>query len=195
MAMMTDTPLAQEAEGLRFARDVLRIEADALDLVRARLDVSIARAADLVFRCPGGVIVTGMGKAGLVGQKLAATLASTGTRAYPLHPAEAIGAGTEQAIAARADLDPTRFFDVSYDSLVADPIATLRSIADHFGLDFSPGFETNARRHLAEHPQGRRGAHRYGLADFGLDRDTIQHHFATYRAWTADRGIATGGAA
>ncbi len=50
----------------------------------------IAYVADLVFRCTGSVIVTGMGKAGLVGQKLAATLASTGTRAFPLHPGEAI---------------------------------------------------------------------------------------------------------
>ena len=89
MAMITDASLAAEteAEGLAFAREVLRIEAEALERVRERLGVSIARAADLIFRCPGGVIVTGMGKAGLVGQKLAATLASTGTRAYPLHPA------------------------------------------------------------------------------------------------------------
>ena len=47
---------------------------------------TIARAADLVYRCPGSVIVTGMGKAGLVGQKLAATLASTGTRRLPAPP-------------------------------------------------------------------------------------------------------------
>src|SRR5215469_17169873 len=79
-----------EAEGLAFARDVLRIEAEALQRVRDRLGASIARAADLIYRSSGSVIVTGMGKAGLVGQKLAATLASTGTRAFPLHPAEAV---------------------------------------------------------------------------------------------------------
>ena len=92
MAMMTDSTLGweTEAERLEFARDVLRIEADALDRVRDRLDPSIAKAADRVYRCQGNVIVTGMGKAGIVGQKLAATLASTGTRAFPLHPAEAI---------------------------------------------------------------------------------------------------------
>jgi arabinose-5-phosphate isomerase len=92
MAMITDASLAieTEAEGLAFAREVLRIEAEALDRVRGRLTVAVARAADLVFRCPGSVIVTGMGKAGLVGQKLAATLASTGTRAFPLHPSEAL---------------------------------------------------------------------------------------------------------
>ena len=92
MAMITDPDLARETEreGLEFAREVLRIEADALDRVRERLDSTIARAADRVFRCQGSVIVTGMGKAGIVGQKLAATLASTGTRAFPLHPGEAI---------------------------------------------------------------------------------------------------------
>lgn len=92
MAMITGASLVleAEAEGLAFAREVLRIEAEALSRVRERLGGSIARAADLVFRCPGSVIVTGMGKAGLVGQKLAATLASTGTRAFPLHPAEAV---------------------------------------------------------------------------------------------------------
>lgn len=92
MAMITDASLAleTEAEGLAFAREVLRIEAHALERVRERLTSSIARAADFVHRCSGSVIVTGMGKAGLVGQKLAATLASTGTRAFPLHPAEAV---------------------------------------------------------------------------------------------------------
>jgi arabinose-5-phosphate isomerase len=92
MAMITDASLAweTEAEGVAFAREVLRVEAGALERVRERLGGSIARAADLVYRCPGSVIVTGMGKAGLVGQKLAATLASTGTRAFPLHPAEAV---------------------------------------------------------------------------------------------------------
>ncbi len=92
MAMVTDASLAleTEAEGLAFAREVLRIEADAVERVRERLGPTFARAADLLYRCPGSVIVTGMGKAGLVGQKLAATLASTGTRAFPLHPAEAV---------------------------------------------------------------------------------------------------------
>lgn len=92
MALITDAPWTHEAEaeGLDFARNVLKIEADALQRVRERLDGSIARAATLVYQCRGSVIVTGMGKAGLVGQKLAATLASTGTRAFPMHPAEAL---------------------------------------------------------------------------------------------------------
>jgi arabinose-5-phosphate isomerase len=92
MATITDEASAAqtEAEGLAFAREVLRIEAEALEQVRDRLGASIARAADQIHRSTGSVIVTGMGKAGLVGQKLAATLASLGTRAFPLHPAEAM---------------------------------------------------------------------------------------------------------
>jgi arabinose-5-phosphate isomerase len=92
MAMITDATLASitEAEGLAFAREVLRIEAEAIERVRDRLGNSISRVAELIFRSSGSVIVTGMGKAGLVGQKLAATLASTGTRAFTLHPAEAV---------------------------------------------------------------------------------------------------------
>ena len=92
MAMVTDALPASEieVEGLAFAREVLRIEAEAIERVRDRLGDTITRAAELIYRSSGSVIVTGMGKAGLVGQKLAATLASTGTRAFPLHPAEAV---------------------------------------------------------------------------------------------------------
>jgi arabinose-5-phosphate isomerase len=90
MALMLDAPPLTAAEAVAFARDVLRAEAEALQGVRDRLDESIARAAGVILDCPGSVIVTGMGKAGLVGQKLAGTLASTGTRAFPLHPADAV---------------------------------------------------------------------------------------------------------
>jgi arabinose-5-phosphate isomerase len=75
---------------LAYARQVLENEAAALALVRDRLNESFCRAAVLMFDCSGCVIVTGMGKAGLVGQKIAATLASTGTRAHSLNPAEAM---------------------------------------------------------------------------------------------------------
>lgn len=93
MATVSESPLGlleSEAESLAFARSVLGIEIEALERVRDRLDAAIVRAAAILFHCRGSVIVTGMGKAGLVGQKLAATLASTGTRAFPLHPAEAV---------------------------------------------------------------------------------------------------------
>lgn len=77
-------------EQLRFAREVILTESRALDRVANRLDGQFCRAAQLIFGCPGSVIVCGMGKAGLVGQKIMATLASTGTPSHCLHPAEAI---------------------------------------------------------------------------------------------------------
>jgi len=92
MATITDAsdlPIT-DSEALAFAREVLRTEAAALERVREQLGYSLTQAAHLIYHCSGSVIVTGMGKAGLVGQKLAATLASTGTRAFPLHPAEAV---------------------------------------------------------------------------------------------------------
>lgn len=75
---------------LEAARRVLRIEAQALQDVMARLDGSFERAVDLLFLCKGRVVVTGMGKSGLVGRKIAATLSSTGTPSYFLHSAEAL---------------------------------------------------------------------------------------------------------
>jgi arabinose-5-phosphate isomerase len=77
-------------EQLRYAREVIRLEGQALLQLAGRLDERFAAAAELVFRCRGSVIVSGMGKAGLIGQKLAATLASTGSRSHFLHPAEAV---------------------------------------------------------------------------------------------------------
>ena len=74
------------AEGRR----VLRIEARAVQTLVERLDAQFAKAVDLLLRCKGKVVVSGMGKSGLVGQKIAATLASTGTPAFFLHPAEGI---------------------------------------------------------------------------------------------------------
>lgn len=75
---------------LETARRVLRIEAEALKDLQARLDAGFERAVDVLFACKGRVVVTGMGKSGLIGRKIAATLSSTGTPALFLHPAEAL---------------------------------------------------------------------------------------------------------
>src|SRR5262245_24888925 len=72
------------------ARKVLEIEAQAIRELIPRLDHSFDRAVELMLGCAGRVVVTGMGKSGLVGQKVSATLASTGTPSLFLHPAEAI---------------------------------------------------------------------------------------------------------
>ncbi len=74
---------------LRAAREILRLEAKALWDLSNRLEESFCQTVQLLFQCKGSVIVTGMGKAGIIGQKIAATLASLGTRAHFLHPAEA----------------------------------------------------------------------------------------------------------
>jgi len=75
---------------LETARRVLRIEAEALRDLQARLDAGFERAVGVLFGCKGRVVVTGMGKSGLIGRKIAATLSSTGTPSLFLHPAEAL---------------------------------------------------------------------------------------------------------
>lgn len=77
-------------ERLRSGRDIIRQEAEALLEVVKRLDSGFCLAVQAFLDCPGSVIVCGMGKAGLIGQKITATLSSTGTRSHFLHPAEAV---------------------------------------------------------------------------------------------------------
>ncbi|HJW04092.1 MAG TPA: KpsF/GutQ family sugar-phosphate isomerase [Azospira sp.] len=78
------TPLA-----LDLARQVLRIEADAVAGLIERLDGAFLQAVELILNCRGRVIVSGIGKSGHVARKIASTMASTGTPAYFVHPAEA----------------------------------------------------------------------------------------------------------
>ena len=75
---------------LDIARKVLEIESRAILELIPRLDATFVRAVDVLMGCTGRVVVTGMGKSGLIGQKISATLASTGTPSLFLHPAEAI---------------------------------------------------------------------------------------------------------
>ena len=80
----------EEVDQLRNARSVIRHEAAALRELADSLDTSFCDAVRLIRDTSGCVIVTGVGKAGLIGQKIVATLASTGTRAWFLHPTEAV---------------------------------------------------------------------------------------------------------
>jgi arabinose-5-phosphate isomerase len=86
----------------KIAERVLRLEADAILGLIPKLDEGFERAVALLRRCTGRVIVTGMGKSGLIGRKVAATLASTGTPAYFLHPAE--GVHGDLGMVARGDV-------------------------------------------------------------------------------------------
>ncbi|MHB8903408.1 MAG: KpsF/GutQ family sugar-phosphate isomerase, partial [Thermoguttaceae bacterium] len=77
-------------EKLRLGCDILLGESRAIESIAGNLNEDFCRAADLVFGCRGSLIVSGMGKAGLIAQKLMATFASTGTPSHFLHPAEAV---------------------------------------------------------------------------------------------------------
>jgi arabinose-5-phosphate isomerase len=74
---------------LALAREVLNIEAAAVQALAARLDENFLHALDVILRCEGRVIVSGMGKSGHIARKIASTMSSTGTPAYFVHPGEA----------------------------------------------------------------------------------------------------------
>lgn len=77
-------------EMLKHAQDVLRMEAEAVLELVPRIDANFAAAVEMILQCPGRTVITGMGKSGIIGRKMAATLASTGTPSFYLHPAEGI---------------------------------------------------------------------------------------------------------
>jgi arabinose-5-phosphate isomerase len=88
---MKATPkVAKGAGSVAAARRVLRIEADAIAELIERLDEQFESAVEIIFGCGGRVVVTGLGKSGLIGRKISATLASTGTPSAFLHAAEAL---------------------------------------------------------------------------------------------------------
>ena len=95
---MTSQPPAQIDDNalLDRARQVLAIEADAVQHLRETLDEGFCRACRQVLACQGRVIVSGMGKSGHIARKIAATLASTGTPAFFVHPAEASPGRTDE---------------------------------------------------------------------------------------------------
>ena len=74
---------------VREGRSILLQEAEAIRLMSERLDENFSKAVELMYACAGKIIISGMGKSGVIGQKIAATLSSTGTTAIFLHPAEA----------------------------------------------------------------------------------------------------------
>ncbi len=75
-------------ESIEIARSVFEVEAETLDLVKNSLDENFIKAVDIIHAAAGRVVVTGMGKSGHIGAKIAATLASTGTSSFFVHPAE-----------------------------------------------------------------------------------------------------------
>ncbi|MDW7997995.1 MAG: SIS domain-containing protein, partial [Thermodesulfovibrio sp.] len=74
---------------IEVAKKVLIVEAESLQALSKRINEDFVKAVEIIHSCKGRVVVTGIGKSGLVGRKIAATLASTGTPSFFMHPAEA----------------------------------------------------------------------------------------------------------
>ncbi len=85
----TPKPATAKQATLDLARDVLLLEASEINALATRLDGQFSDAVALILQCKGRVVVSGMGKSGHIGGKIASTLASTGTPAFFMHPAEA----------------------------------------------------------------------------------------------------------
>lgn len=130
---------------LNIAKRVLKIESEAVANLTERLNSDFKRAVEIIFNSKGRVVVTGMGKSGLVGKKIAATLASTGTPAFFLHPAEAshgdLGMVTsDDVIIAISNSGETeelvnlipflKRFNVSLISMTGNPESTLSKASD-----------------------------------------------------------------
>jgi arabinose-5-phosphate isomerase len=82
-------PAANKQSTLLLARDILLLEANEINALASRLDAQFSDAVNMILQCTGRVVVSGMGKSGHIGGKIASTLASTGTPAFFMHPAEA----------------------------------------------------------------------------------------------------------
>ena len=136
---------------LEIAKKVLKTEAEAVSALIEKLNSNFENAVNLIYESKGRVVVTGMGKSGLVGKKIAATLASTGTPAFFLHPAEAshgdLGMVTERDIiisisnsgetAELVGLIPfLKRYRVKLISMTGNPASTLAKASD-VSLDIS----------------------------------------------------------
>jgi arabinose-5-phosphate isomerase len=136
---------APAASLLELARKVLRTEASAILSLVDRIGAEFERAIQLLFECRGRVVVTGMGKSGIICRKIAATFSSTGTSAFFLHPAEAIhgdlGAVREDDIVVAISysgeteellrlLESIRRIGAKLIAITGDPASTLGNAAD-----------------------------------------------------------------
>ena len=135
----------QAAEAMRIARETIAIEIAGLEALSQSIDENFAAVVDMVHNCRGRVIVTGIGKSGHVGQKIAATLASTGTPAFFVHAAEAAHGdlgmvGTDDVVIAisnsgesielQAIIEYCRRFRVTLVAMTARPQSALGRYAD-----------------------------------------------------------------
>jgi len=86
----------------------------------------------------------------------------------------------ERGYAVRDAADPARFFDLRFADFVDDPMASIRSIYDHFALPLSPDAEAAMTRYVRDNPRGKHGAHEYDLSRYGLTPEAVRSRFAWY---------------
>lgn len=133
------------SERLTRAAEVLRLEARSIANLEELLDGAFSQAVDMVLDCTGQVVVTGMGKAGIIGQKISATFASTGTPSIFLHPAEALHgdlgrirrsdlvfaiSNSGETVELNAIIPPTRKIGSRVIALTGEQGSTLANLAD-----------------------------------------------------------------
>lgn len=154
---------------LEEARAVLRLEAAAVSALAERLDEAFARAVLLLVETPGRVIVTGIGKSGAVARKSAATLASTGTPAFYLHPAE--GVHGDLGMVTAADV----VIALSY-SGETDEISALLPTLKHLGVGLVA---------VTGRPAATLGSAADVVLDVAVEREACPHNLAPTASTTA----------
>jgi Sulfotransferase family len=93
---------------------------------------------------------------------------------------EYLARSLERGLAARERIDAGRFFDVDYRAFVADALGTVRRAYEHFGLELDPAASAALETWAREHPQGKHGAHRYSLEEYGLSAEAARERLAFY---------------
>jgi arabinose-5-phosphate isomerase len=164
----TPDPL-NERELLGLARDVLRMEAEAVAALADRMGEPFVQACRLVLECRGRVVVTGMGKSGMIARKIAATLASTGTPALFLHPAE--GVHGDLGMVAAGDVVLALSYSGENDELMAILPVLKRLALGLIALTGSP------RSTLAQHSEV--------VLDVSVPREACPHNLAPTSSTTA----------
>ena len=161
------------AQVLRLAHDTLDIEATAVRGLQQRLNDDFVRAVELVLRASGRVVVMGMGKSGHIGRKIAATLASTGTPAMFVHPAEA----------SHGDLGMVMPVDVVLaisNSAEADELTTLLPLIRRLGAPLVA---------MTGHPMSTLGRNADLVLDSGVEKEACPLNLAPTASTTAQMAL------
>jgi arabinose-5-phosphate isomerase len=170
---MTQSPPFDPQRVLALARETLDIEAQAVQAMAARLDDRFARAVALVLACAGRVVVMGMGKSGHVGRKITATLASTGTPAMFVHPAEASHGDLGMITAADVVLGISN-------SGESDELTAILPLIKRMGVPLIA---------LTGRAQSTLGRHADVVLDAAVDKEACPHNLAPTASTTAQLAL------